>query len=424
MEFKEPKDLENFLQNKLGISTNVSTRGSQIILDDENALKALIGKKLDALSNENMSEAKLCTELLSKYGVYNYQKYYTPEQFSQEFIMSKNLLENLGHQLALSYNLDTDAQYELVEKCEDFIKTEESIVTDSFIIVVKQHRKNLPPRENINKSKDKDDDFIKKIFGDEKETPTENPEEITQETTEQETSSYEQPSLDDDKDDDFMKKIFGDEKEISTENPEEITQGSTEQETSSYEQPSLDDDEFDPFIEEPATFEADFSESSFDPFKEDFSEDEHDIFNESSETAPSQDNIEENSHEEVDISNPNTNRQLSEDYLKRINFIKSKYSNLTKAPRSIAEEIKTLQQIRANLKLGQIDEYNANLAKLDTIDNSKFLNSASSKPVKIGNFENAYNKTKENLQKLWNNLKNFVVSKTQDLFKDNDKENR
>lgn len=48
MEFKEPKDLENFLQNKLGISTNVSTRGSQIILDDENALKALIGKKLDA----------------------------------------------------------------------------------------------------------------------------------------------------------------------------------------------------------------------------------------------------------------------------------------------------------------------------------------------------------------------------------------
>ena len=105
-------------------------------------------------------------------------------------------------------------------------------------------------------------------------------------------------------------------------------------------------------------------------------------------------------------------------------FIKSKYSNLTKAPRSIAEEIKTLQQIRANLKLGQIDEYNANLAKLDTIDNSKFLNSASSKPVKIGNFENAYNKTKENLQKLWNNLKNFVVSKTQDLFKDNDKENR
>ncbi|MCI8309586.1 MAG: hypothetical protein HFJ45_05255 [Clostridia bacterium] len=380
MEFKEPKDLENFLQNKLGISTNVSTRGSQIILDDENALKALIGKKLDALSNENMSEAKLCTELLSKYSVYNYQKYYTPEQFSQEFIMSKNLLENLGHQLALSYNLDTDAQYELVEKCEDFIKTEESIVTDSFIIVVKQHRKNLPPRENINKSKDKDDDFIKKIFGDEK--------------------------------------------EISTENPEEITQGSTEQETSSYEQPSLDDDEFDPFIEEPATFEADFSESSFDPFKEDFSEDEHDIFNESSETAPSQDNIEENSHEEVDISNPNTNRQLSEDYLKRINFIKSKYSNLTKAPRSIAEEIKTLQQIRANLKLGQIDEYNANLAKLDTIDNSKFLNSASSKPVKIGNFENAYNKTKENLQKLWNNLKNFVVSKTQDLFKDNDKENR
>ena len=377
---------------------------------NEQEIQKLIDDKLNALENENFHEAKACQEALQNSALF-YDKYYTTEQRFREFKLREKLKDLLSSRLASSPNLDLDAKYKLVEDCESFVFVEGSYLGEGFLKNVKEHRRNLPKREE--KTPTKDDDLENLIFGDDK----------TKTTPEDEIE---------------FSDGYGEEEEFRPFDSDFIDRTphtSTEHINSDPYDDYAQEEEWDPFIieseEHSIQHETEHNPDSYDVFAQSEeptpetspeleSNDEVDFsdgFGEKEESKPSE--------KEIDISNPLINHALSQDYLRRINFIKSKYpGSLSDSPKSIANEVILLERIRANLKLGQADKYKENLAILETIDNSRFLKTNSLKPVKINVFENAYNKTKENLQKLWHTLKDFVTSKTQDLFKDNDKDNR